>query len=77
MDLFSQFNFLYFSLKILCVPVESAVATVISTDTGIPAGHVARSVALNMFGVTGGGMNGQMGGPRGSGGLFNSPMPDR
>ncbi|KAK3861538.1 hypothetical protein Pcinc_032513 [Petrolisthes cinctipes] len=24
----------------------------------------------------GGGMNGQMGGPRGSGGLFNSPMPD-
>lgn len=25
----------------------------------------------------GGGMNGQMGGPRSSGGLFNSPMPDR
>jgi len=25
----------------------------------------------------GGGMNGQMGGPRGSGGLFNNPMPDR
>lgn len=45
--------------------------------TGIPAVHVESSVDLKIYGVTGGGMNGQMGGPRGSGGLFNSPMPDR
>lgn len=57
--------------------MESADATLISICTGQPPVHVERGVELNMYGVTGGGMNGQMGGPRGSGGLFNSPMPDR